>query len=108
FGEEQLVTELDGRADLTALDQAGIRLEGRIKVFAVRDLLAVKPAPARPLDHAFAKTAIMRNLVADGVNRHGSKDVFAVHLDGLVEGGFGAGEPLLRTTKQAAVGRGLS
>src|SRR4029077_9371641 len=35
FGEEQLVTELDGRAHLTALDQVGMRLEDRIKFFAV-------------------------------------------------------------------------
>src|ERR1700686_3222569 len=102
FGEEHLVAELDRRSYLAALDQVGMRLEDRIDLLGIGDLLAVEDAAARLVDHTLAETAIMRDLVAQRVDRHGGKRVLAVHPGGLLECGLGARH--LRTSERSTCG----
>src|SRR5258705_13514703 len=73
FGKEHLVAEFHGRAHLAAFDQVGMGLEDRIDLLGIGHLLAIKHAAARLINHLLAETAIMRDLVADGVDRHGGK-----------------------------------
>ena len=107
FGEEHFVTELNGRAHLAALDQVGMRLEDRTNFLGIGDLLAIEHAAARLIDHTLAKTTIMRDLVAQSVDRHGGKEVFAAQFAGFIERGSGVRHHLLGNADQFAVGRGL-
>src|SRR6201981_958589 len=75
FGEKHLVAEFDRRAHFAALDQVGMRLEDRIDLLCIGDLLPVEHAEAGLLDHPRSETAIMRNLVADGVDLQGRQHV---------------------------------
>src|SRR5882762_1063325 len=90
FGEEHLVAQLNGCAHLAALDQVGMGLEDRIDLLGIGDPLAIEHAAARLVDHTLAETAIMRDVVADIVERQPGKRVLAMHLGGLRECGCGA------------------
>src|ERR1700694_2611163 len=107
FGEEHLVAEFHGRAHLAALDQVGLRLEDRIDFLGIGHLLAFEHAAARLVDDTRAESAIMRDLVADGVDRHGGKQVLAAHPGGVLACGSGVRHHLLGDADQRSVGRGL-
>src|SRR5258708_13121771 len=83
FGEEHLMAELNGCTHLAALDQVGMGLEDRIDFLGIGDLLAIEHAAARLIDHALAKTTIMRDLVAKGVNRHPAKKAPPAQFSGF-------------------------
>jgi hypothetical protein len=101
------VAELDGRAHLATFDQVGMRLENRLDFLGIGPLLAIEHAAARLIDHSLAETAIVGDLVANGVNRHRSKRVLAEQLGGFVECGSGARHHLVSNVDQRPVGRGL-
>lgn len=51
FGEEDLVTELDRRLHLAALDQVRVGFKNRIELLGSRNLLAIEHTAARLIDH---------------------------------------------------------
>jgi hypothetical protein len=69
------VTELDWCTHLAALDQVGVRFEDRIDLIRRRHLFAIEHTATRLVDDARAERAIMRNLVAQGLD--------CLDLDGL-------------------------
>ena len=101
------MTELDWCTHLAALDQVGVRFEDRIDLIRRRHLFTIEHTAARLVDDARAERAIMPDLVADGVGRHGGKQVLATHRRGLLKCGFGARHHLLGNRDQRPVGRGL-
>ena len=104
FGEKHLVAELDGRAHFTALDQVGMWLEDRIDLLRIGDLLAVEHTAAGLLDHPRSETAIICNLVADGVDLQGRQHVRAALGGGVVEHGPGVRHHLFGNVNQRSIG----
>jgi hypothetical protein len=58
FGEEHLVTELDGCSHLAAFDQVGMGFEDRVDLLGAGNLLSFEHAAARLFDHLASQTAI--------------------------------------------------
>src|SRR6266446_9834298 len=85
-----------------------VGLEDRIDLLGIGHLLTLEHAAARLINHPRAETAIMRDVVADGVDRHGGKEVLAAHRGGLLKCGFGTRHHLLGNANQRTVDRGLA
>src|SRR5215470_218895 len=85
FGEENLMAELDRRTHLAALDEIGVGLEDRIDLLSRRNLFAIENAAARLVDHARAEIAIMRDLIAQGLDLQGGQRVLAAHPGSVVK-----------------------
>ena len=64
LGEENLVTELHWRLHFAAFDKVGVRLEDRVDLLGIGDLLALEHAAARLVDDAIRQPAIAADLIA--------------------------------------------
>src|SRR5271154_4672461 len=107
FGEKYFVAELDRRTHLAALDQVGVRFEDGIYLLRRGHLFAIEHTTARLADHARAERAIMRDLLAQGLEVQGGERVLAAHCSGIVKRRPGARHYLLGNRDQRPVGRGL-
>src|SRR5258708_18970327 len=70
FGEEHLVTELDRRLHLAALDEVGMGFENRIELLGSWNLLAVEHTAARLIDHTGSQTTKVLDLLARFPDHH--------------------------------------
>src|ERR1700681_2363645 len=59
-----------------ALDEIGMRFEDRIDLLRRGHLFAIEHAAARLVDHAPAEIAIMRDLIAQGLDLQGGQRVW--------------------------------
>src|SRR5262249_52329594 len=82
FREKNFVAELDRHAHFAALDEIGMRLEDRIDLFSRGHLFAIEHAAACLVDHPRAEIAIMRDLIAKGLDLQGGQRVPAAHRSG--------------------------
>ena len=85
FGEKYLVTEFRWRAHLATLDQIGMGLEDRIDLLGRGHLFAIEHAAARLRDHPRAEIAIMRDLIAQGLDLQSGQRVLGAHRGGVVK-----------------------
>src|SRR5499427_3668250 len=108
FGEENLMAELERRTHLAALDEISVRLEDRINLLSRRHLFAIENAAARLVDHARAEIAIMRDLVAQGLDLQGGQRVLAAHPGSIVKRRPGSSRHLFGNRDQRPVARNVS
>jgi hypothetical protein len=73
------VAELNRRTHLAALDQVGVRFEDGIYLLRRGHLFAIEHTTARLADHARAERAIMRDLLAQGLEVQGGERVLAAY-----------------------------
>src|SRR5258705_6008973 len=83
FGEEHLVTELDRRLHLAALDEVGMGFENRIELLGSWNLLAVEHTAARLIDHTGSQTTKVLDLLARFRDHHVGDHISAMRLAGI-------------------------
>ena len=96
-----------GLSHLAALDQVGVRLEDRVDLLGVGDLLAFEHAAAGLVDDAICQAAIVLDLFAQRGDGQVVEQVLAAGVSGLLERRSGACHDFLGDADELAVLGGL-
>lgn len=107
FGEEDLVTELDRRLNLAALDEVGMGLENRIELLDRWNLLAVEHTAARLIDHTGSQFTKVLDLLARLSDSQFGDHICAARFTGMPERRSCAVDNLLGNADEIAISRDL-
>src|SRR6267142_2479220 len=107
FGEEHLVTELDRRLHLAALDEVGMGFENRIELLGSWNLLAVEHTAARLIDHTGSQTTKVLDLLARFRDHHVGDHISAMRLAGIPQHHACALQNLLGNADELTIFPGL-
>src|SRR5258705_468916 len=107
FGEEHVVTELDRRLHLAALDEVGMGFENRIELLGSWNLLAVEHTAARLIDHTGSQTTKVLDLLARFRDHHVGDHISAMRLAGIPQHHACALQNLLGNADELTIFPGL-
>jgi hypothetical protein len=83
FGDRDLVTELNWRPHLAALDQIGMWFEDRIDFPSITVGTCSRNTTACLIDHALSQPAIVADLATQLLDHQSRMQGFATHLAGM-------------------------